>query len=459
MIKSVKNEFVEGKKIFKRFWSRDFSGSGGQVIKNSAYSLATSLSMKFGSFLFTIIIARMLSPEMFGFYSLTISTLLLFTTLSDLGVGTSALAFISRELGKKRDSKARAYFDLFFKYRAMLVATVSIILIFVGYYLENNYYQKPIYYALLVGILWVIFNQIAGHLTTIFQANNDFKIPMRGEWISQVSRLLVVPLGVFGLYHLGLSDNIFLAGIILLLSIPDLLVLMYNLFEANRRLIFLKSTPTKLTKNDRRQVNRFILPLTFSVFSGMFFSLIDTIMLGRYVSGEYIGYYGVAWGLVGSAVAIAMFIPGSLMPVFSSLKKKELDRLFQKTLKFTFLISLIGAVLLVLISPYLIILYGVKYSSALLILKVVSVVIVIDSVSAVYVVYFNSLKKTRLVASLLLVSTVLNIILNFFFIHYGIKVNGMMGGVLGAGIATVISRFFYLAGLFIGKNRLTRLFN
>ena len=83
---NVKKDLLNGenqiKGIFSRIRRRDFSGNSGQAIKNSTFQLATNLVAKIGSLFFTIIIARLLMPELFGLYSLALATILMFSAIS-----------------------------------------------------------------------------------------------------------------------------------------------------------------------------------------------------------------------------------------------------------------------------------------------------------------------------------------------------------------------------------------
>lgn len=69
----------------------------------------------------------------------------------------------------------------------------------------------------------------------------------------------------------------------------------------------------------------------------------------------------------------------------------------------------------------------------------------------IYVSYFTTQKKTRELAWLIVMSSILNIIFNFIGISYGLARFGEMGAVYGACGATILSRVLYLGGLFIKK--------
>ena len=91
--------------------------------------------------------------------------------------------------------------------------------------------------------------------------------------------------------------------------------------------------------------------------------------------------------------------------------------------------------------------YGKAYLTAVPILKYLSILVVILLIIALYNPYFISQKRTRMIAGLIIMSTVLNITFNFMGINYGLAHYGEMGGVLGAVGATILSRVVHLSGL------------
>ena len=122
-------------KIFKNAFSRlrkkDFSGTTGIAVKNSYYQVFVNMAAKIGSLIFTIILARILLPELFGLYSLALSTIMIFTAFSDLGINQTMARFVSREFGKDNTKKARAYFlylgkvKLFFTFLSIVFLMIT----------------------------------------------------------------------------------------------------------------------------------------------------------------------------------------------------------------------------------------------------------------------------------------------------------------------------------------------
>src|SRR3989344_9262535 len=140
---NIKKGLKEEKNIFKdiieRIKKRDFSGNTGIVLKNTIYQTTGSVVAKIGALIFTIIIARLLMPELFGLYSLALSTILLFASFSDLGVGYAAITFISKKLSEDKYSKANGYYIFLLRFKIALLIIISSLLIISSYFVSNFY--------------------------------------------------------------------------------------------------------------------------------------------------------------------------------------------------------------------------------------------------------------------------------------------------------------------------------
>ena len=313
----LEREETEVKSIFSRIKNRNFKGTEGQAIKNSSFQFTTIVIAKIGALLFTILIARMLMPELFGLYVLALSTIVLFASFSDLGVGAALMTFVSKSLGKNNFKKAKAYFRQLAKYKFYLVILSSIILISLAYWVSNGYYDKPIFFALLAGGLYIPIFSFISFFESLYKANNNFRFPLIKEIIVQCLRFALVPLAIFFFLRGALSNEAIIAGVILVLVFCYSCALFILTFFSRKKLGFLRSQKQNLTKKEKKHLNMFILPLTATALSGVFFGYIDTIMLGHFVSSEFIGYYGAAFGLIASASAVISFTGIALFPIFS----------------------------------------------------------------------------------------------------------------------------------------------
>lgn len=448
----IKEEVGDLKDIFRRIKRRDLKGNTGQAIKNSSYQFVQGLVTKIGSLLFTIIMARMLMPELMGLYSLALVTIVMFVSISDLGIYPAVITFGSKMLGKNDPAKAKGYVKKLFKWKLILVSIFSLILLASSYFMANIYYNKPIFYALLVGVLYLPAITILVFLEYIFRATNNFREPLIKEIFFQAMRFIFIPLVIFFLLRSNLSSDIIISIVLLTITMCYLFSIILLAALSKNKLKFLSVREKKLKKPEIAELKKFIIPLSVLSLSGVFFGYVDTLMLGHYISSSFIAYYGAAFALIGSASTIISFSAMSLMPIFSRISGTSLEKMFAKTRNLTLLISVAAGAFTYSISWWIIKLaYGEAYLSAVPILKYLSILVAILPIMALYNSYFISQKKTKTIAWLIIMATTLNITFNFIGINYGLSHYGEMGGVFGAVGATILSRFAHLTGLVLWR--------
>ena len=442
------------KNIFNRLKERNFKGNTGQAIKNSSFQLTQNIVSKVGSLLFTIVLARILMPERMGLYSLALSTIVLIASFSDLGIGNAILTYVSKELGRGNSERAKGYLKKLLSWKKYLLVFTSLILLGASWFIAKDYYHKPIFYALIVGAIYIPINGLLGFLETTFKASNNFKFPLRKEFIFQISRFTLVPVGILILLKLNLSNSIIVMGVILISSFAYAIGLVYLKVKSKKQLPFLEGYAHKLSTYEKKGLEKFILPLSAMALSGVFFGYVDIIMLGHYISGEFISYYQAAFSLIASAAAILNFTAIALFPLFSKLEGNNLEKLFKKSRNFTALISFFAGAVTYFFGYWIVrIAYGAAYLQAVPVLKLFAILIIFSPVGALYSNYFVSQKKTKVLMWLLIGATVLNITLNFIGINYGLKVGGAMGAIIGASLATITSRVLYFVGLVVWRKK------
>lgn len=438
--------------LFNRLKVRDFSGNTGLAIKNSFFQFLTNITSKLGSLLFTVIIARLLMPELFGLYSLALSTVLLFAAISDFGIGSTIIKFISKEIGRKSLKKAKAYALHLWKLKLIFMSILIGILIISAKYISDTFYQKPIFLALIAGTLYILFYGLLNLMQATLQSFNKFRSLLYSEAIFQISRVIFVSLAVFISLKLALSDNVILFYLFLGLALAYLVVVLFLWFFPIRKTKLFKADKSELSRDQKREINKFLFALSASTFSGILFSYIDRIMLGHFVAAEFIGYYTVALSFVSAASAFAGF-GSALFPIFSRVNKSKLISAFKKSLK----LSLIFATALtlfvaVLAYPIILIVYGKSYLPATNLLRLLSLSFFTLPISGLYTIYFTSRGKPSIIATFSIASTVLNIILNYVLITSLLKFGNSVA-TFGAGIALLLSQFFFIISLEILRRR------
>jgi stage V sporulation protein B len=436
--------------LTRRLLKRDFSGNSGMAIKNSIYSFLTSAVAKIGSLLFTALIVGssfltkflslfsieikpLLTPELFGLYSLALSTILIFAGFSDLGIGNAMVRYIS-----KKGINSGGYIAYLAKIKITLTIVVSLVLIASSYFIAS-YYQKPIFLALLAGSIYIIALSLMTFISGFFQAENNFRIMFFREILFQILRLIIVPIVI--IYSLAYSDQIVLFSITFSLAICYFIALLFL------KLNLKKYHGKKLDNNQKNEIKKFLLPLSATALSGAFFGYIDIIMLGRFVGPIYIAYYQAAFALISSATILLSF-NSVLFPIFSRLKGARLIKGLQKSIIVTIPLSIIGMILTILLArPLITLLYNSDYLPGVLILQLLSILFLTDPLINIYFSFLISEGRSSFVGKALVITTLINIILNYILITNLLPLGDYMA-VLGAVFSTILSRFVYL-GIFI----------
>jgi len=391
-------------------------------------------------------------PEVYGLYGLALSTILLMAIFSDFGIGSALMTFVSKTIDKK-PGKAKGYFYFLTKYKLLLIILSSTILLASASWLANSYYNKPIFYAISAGVIFLPMMIFSGYLIPLFTAKNNFKPQFIKEVIVQISRLTLVPLFIIYFLKKISSVDFYLFWIFIALSLCYFLGGVYLLITAKIKHPFKKIRAQGLNSKEKGDLIKFIIPLSVTALSGAFFGLIDQIMLGHYVESQFLGFYQAAFNLTTSASAIIAFSATAAFPIFARLKGKQLERGFRKIRNITFLISAAAATFTFFISTFFIpFVYGIEYSTSISYLKILSLLLISFPLISLYTIYYTSQERTKIISVLLITSTLLNIVLNYVFINIGMHYS-MFYAVMGACIATIISRYSYLAGLVLWRRR------
>ena len=447
--KSSKDEI---KDVWTRIRKRNFSGNTGQAIRNSIFQFSTQVAQRLGSLILTIVLARVLMPELYGLYNLALATIIIFTTLSELGVGQTLIRFVSHALGKNDKGKAKAYFSYLGKIKFLLILVSMGILLVSAKFIASNYYQKPIFMALVAGALYVLFSGIVTFFQSTLQSFNYFRGVFHNELVFEICRVTLVPLAAIVALKYSLSNENVLFYIFIALGISYLIASLFIWLFPYRKINTFPKGKSYLENREKKNANKFFLAASTLTLSGIFFGYVDKIILGRFVSAEYIGYYSAAFNLIAALSAIIGF-SAVLLPIFSRLDKEQLERGMKKSVKATVLISLAALLgTLVLAYPVTLIIYGSAYLLSVNMLRAFSIALLILPLIGIYSVYFMSRGKPQILAVLLGISTIINIGLNYFLITYLLRF-GELTATYGAIIAVIVSNLIYFIGMIIWRKK------
>lgn len=378
----------------------------------------------------------MLLPELFGVYALALSIVTIALTFTDLGMGATATRYISDALGRERQKKARSYTRYFLKIKSFLILIAVILLIMISKYLSYTVYKNPlIYYPLLFSCLLILSEAFREFFSLFFVVEKNLKPITILDLILQISKIsfsvLALLIFINDFKVIGLFIAFFLS------SLMTLLISLLILFKKNKFLFF-----GKTQKINKRKIKSYWKYMALATLSLAFFGSIDTLMLGGFVSSEYLGYYRASLSLI-LAVTSILSVSGILLPIFTQIHKKRFIRGFHKTIRLLLIIAIPSTVGIVFLARYLIFLvYGTDYLPATSSVYFLSLLVFTTPLIALYSMILESKEKPKIVSNAVIISLVTNVILNYIAIKTLISDPILVIG--GVGAATALSRVILL---------------
>jgi O-antigen/teichoic acid export membrane protein len=410
------------------------------AIKNSVYALSFASINKLGGLILTVILARLLLPELFGLYSLALSVVVITLILSDFGVDLTSIRYMSKALKKNDKKRARSVFRFLLKVKGLIVLVLILILLLISKPLSQTIFNKPLLFLPLVfSCFYILAESIKGFFGTPFTAKKDIRALVPLELVFQTSKIILSFIAIS-----ILSYELKLPGVFIALAISALIFLILEiiiLIKKDKEVIL-----GKIIKPDKKRILKYMWFTGIAGITLIFFGSIDTLMLGKFVDAEYLGYYRAALGLVVSISAILPF-SGTLLPIFTQIHNKRLNRGFKKSLEYLVILIIPMAIGIAFLSKYIILLiYGEKYLIASSSLLLLSLLIIISPLISLFSTVFQAKEKPKTLAKFMAFSLILNIILNYILIKSFLSF-GQEIAVLGAGTATIISNGFFLGVL------------
>jgi stage V sporulation protein B len=419
-----------------------------KVVKDAIWKSISTVINKAGALIFVILLARFLKPEGFGIYNLALSVVLMLALLTDVGINKTLLRYVSHALKKDNTKQATAYVNYLFKIKIILTASFSALLLIIAYPLSHYIFKKPeLFWPLIICALYLITLSFEKFYEYFFYAIKKVKFITIKETLFQVLKIclaLLVFITVTGYNRI--------LGVLISVTIASFITLIFSTSILKKKASFIFKTSN--SKINKKKVLGFLKYLTIGGLSIAIYGYIDMVMLGIFLPSNYAGYYSAAVTLVWSLIVVVS-IPNILIPMFTQLKKFQLNDSFDRVYKYVCILTIpmiFGAIAL---GRYVIkALYGQEYLPATIPFYIFSTIVfggvLTDSLTSL----FSAREQPKYFVKMLIITATMNIILNYILIKSLIPFS-FEWAMAGAAIATVASRYFYSISLgFIAHNKL-----
>lgn len=367
--------------------------------------------------LISVVFARELGVEDFGFLSFCVAVMLLLNPITSMSIQS----VITKAIVDKPDKEAEVIGSIL-SFQVILSSFLVLGIIFLYSLIQE------VSLGVFVLIQAILVFKSFEILLSSFEAHSKMSIIAKNQ-IIVVLCFLAIKLFVV---HFG--ANLLLVALVLTLESAAHALIYFWLYSKYCQ----KFRYLKINYNTIQYYFKKSLPLIVSSFATLGYMKIDQIMIAKYISIESNGLYSVAVRISEFSVFLPQIILILVFPKLVKLRKKNVGFYRRKISRVLFLLNSISVFmggLIFLISDYLIaLLFGSEYAESASLLKIhlFGLIFVFMGFFSNYI-YIIEEKENRLVWRSLM-GLILNVTLNYLLIsRYGIS---------GAAIATVFTQFF-----------------
>lgn len=395
-----------------------------RIAKNTAYNTSALMVSSILGLLISILLARILKPEYFGIYSLALVIANISIAFATLGIRSALVRYIAYFDGKGNIKSIRWIFRYLLKFEFVLAFTISFILIISSVKLSEFFGSKKLIIPFAISGFIVLIAPFSNFLDSFFRGLQRFEYTFFKQVIYEISRLILVIYFALMFFATGALIGTVLSYFIVLVYLMLVLLLKY------REYIFGEYEKSKA------KIKSYVGFMTVARVSGIIYAYIDCVMIGYLLGATDVGYYRAAYTIVFAIIDFISSISGVLLPVFSQLSIRDINRSLEVLNRYVAIVTFPLAVILAWFSKNIILtIYGSQYLPAVNAMVILSFALIPGAFNYLISV-INAKERADITASIVFTSMILNVILNYFLIlHMNIA---------GAALATLISRIFVI---------------
>ena len=377
-------------------------------------------------FLTLVIISRDLGVSEYGIFSLLLAIFTMSLQLSDFGISTSYVKYLSENL-----SKAREIFSTIFLSKVLLSILITVILFWLApilstFLFENRLYTSHIQLISIAIIFHALFGVVKGHLQAIQKFAHYAYLNILHSALKIISVIIIA---------FFFSDASHLLFFMASYTFAIILVLILLLFSSYKK-VFVFS----FDYHHFLAIYRLGLWVFLSTLATMIIMRLDLLMLQKLSTPLEVGYYSAAMNIAMIFPLVTASLTTTLLPKMDHYLKSASHRAYiSKVLsKAGYIFVLL--VLIELIAPFLItLLFGEAYQKSISVFQILLVAFTFGIIINPLSLLLYSMNKAHLLTLLNWIQLPLNYLGNLMLIP--------LYQADGAALSSVVLRLF--GGLYI----------
>lgn len=406
-----------------------------KVLKNSFILVIGNLLFRVGGYINRLLMSRMLGPEGYGLYGLTLPFQGIFQILSAGGLPPAISKYVAEYNAKDEKALTRQVIYTATKFMVLMAILLSIILLFSSDFIANEIFHKPlVVWPLRAVSLITPFSVIVGAMRGAFQGVYKNEYTVYNRMAEQLATIVFAVVFVYcGLYAMGAV----LGGAFGFIVSAITAVLLYKKYISP---MFYSEDSLDLSLKEELELLWmlicFAVPVAITALSEMAIYDVGTLVIGVFMLSTDVGFYNAADPISRIPLVISLSISTVLLPAtaeaYALKNQKLLQEYVMDCLRYCILTVIPMCVIISMFSmPIIQLLFGEVYTPGS---GVLCILVIGMSFYSIYMISSSILQGTgnpKLPMYILLLGTVLNIALNAVFVQ--------MMGIIGAAIATTIT--------------------
>ena len=363
-------------------------------VKGGLYLLFGNILSLILMALASIIIARLLGPEKYGLYSLTLVAPSIIISIINLGLPVAVTRYASLYRSEKRVGDALRIADIGLKFRLVmsLVGLITSLLLSDTFALMINRPEASLY--IKIASIVILGNMMFTVVQNICLGFDKMKYASINMIIQATVKFILTPILIlFGLQVVGAIAGHVLSYIIA--TIVGILLIYQKIFRVNddSNIEFLDGLKIMFS---------YSIPLYLSTLINSMTMQYNNIVQSWFASDFQIGNFKVASNFLSLLTVLIMPISSTLFPAFSKFNidrdRNDLVEFLTYSLKYTCIVLMPATVLVIVLSREIVYLvYGSRYSLSPLYLSIYGLSYLYTSISIVLVSFLNGIGKTKII--------------------------------------------------------------
>ncbi|MDW7774294.1 MAG: oligosaccharide flippase family protein [Desulfobulbaceae bacterium] len=396
-----------------------------KLIRDTSLTTLSSYSIKFIALLRGFIVARILDPSLYGYFS-GLSLILLYNSQAHLGI----LHGLNRNLSLTKGAAQNKSFVQLKNNGITAILFLSLffagLIILYSFLFQEKYSNDLIWGFRVYAVLSVLFHfQYIYH--SLLRVDHKFREIIISNFLFSITNFFLVLVFAYYFKFYGV-----LISFLISLSLQG----MY--------LYYITNLDFKFSFNINVIKNLFLdgAPISFIYFIDVILNSIDRIMIAIFMTSRELGFYGIGLALSSEFLlqipnSISYVIYPRLLENFGKYNSYDNIRdLFENFSTFiSFIMSIIVGLLFILVD-YLIPYILPRYTEAIPVAKILIFSTYFISVNQLAIRVIITTKKTFRLAQFQIIIIILNISLNYYAIKYNL-------GIEGIALATAFSYFIF----------------